>query len=199
MYHSNMAEEEFDTIGGLAISRNLTYWSNALNLSYVFGHAPHPYYLSRYPYTSPLSIFSLLLKDIFPKMITRPDRRHPQPLMILNSGSARFDISSGPFTTDGQSLVFPFINRNLFVPDVPASVAKRVVESMNEVGEYAHLQAFYEEQRRQPKGSIDSLSMLQQLEDEVQHLRLRQSLAAPSSSIGDSNSAASQDQKLTFG
>lgn len=56
--------------------------------------------------------------------------------MIFNTGSARFDIGKGPFTVDSQSLVFPFINQNLFVPDVPIDLAKKLLDSLNGYGEY---------------------------------------------------------------
>lgn len=56
--------------------------------------------------------------------------------MLFNTGSARFDIGKGPFTVDSQSLVFPFINQNLFVPDLPMELAQRLLDSLNEYGEY---------------------------------------------------------------
>lgn len=157
----------------------------------MFGHSPRSYYLSRYPYTSPQSIFSLLIKDIFPKLIRRPDRPHPQPLMILNSGSARFDISKGSFTADDQSLVFPFINRNLYVPDVPTSVAKQVLANMNEHGEYfaGRGRKMYEE--------LGNLQHLQQLEDEGQQLQTRKELASRHDSLA--GSVDETKQKLSFG
>lgn len=165
-YHADVKEEDFDTIAGLAVSKNLTYWSDRLNLNHVFGHAPQTYYLGRYPHTSQLSIFHLLLHKIFPAFIRRSDRPHPKPLMILNSGSARFDISAGPFTTDSQSLVFPFINRNLFVRDVPTHIAKKLLENMNYYGEYGRRTAEHWERAGQ-------LDKLQQLDDETMHLRQR--------------------------
>lgn len=128
--------QDFDTRQGKNLTHQLTEVSKHFNLSYTYGHSPQSYFLTRYPASHPRSVFSLLTTKIFPSLLTRPDRPNPLPLFLFNSGSARFDIGKGPFTVDSQSLVFPFINRNLFVPDVPIKLARHLSRSMNKYGEY---------------------------------------------------------------
>lgn len=135
-YHTNAFAPRFDTWRGLDISAELTRLFTEFELSHTFGISPRTYYRTRYPVSSPKSVYNLLLERVFPSLIQRSDRQNPQPLFILNSGSVRFDIGKGPFTVDSQSLVFPFINRNYYIPDVPSDVASKILASMNEIGEY---------------------------------------------------------------
>ena len=85
--------------------------------------------------------------------------------MIFNTGSARFDIGKGPFTVDSQSLVFPFINQNLFVPDVPIDLAKKLLDSLNEYGEYYNSSGM---DQRQAVEEGDMLAFRVKMEDRYQ-------------------------------
>lgn len=64
------------------------------------------YWQSRYPPTSPHSVLNLLTSEVLPLLVTRPDRA--KPLVILNTGSIRFDIFEGPFTRNTQWIIMPF-------------------------------------------------------------------------------------------
>jgi hypothetical protein len=54
--------------------------------------------------------------------------------MITNSGSQRFDVYAGSFTKNDQLTASPFVDSFLFIPDVPFSVANRVLPTLNNAG-----------------------------------------------------------------
>lgn len=93
------------------------------------------FYLSRFPLRSEMSIFSLLTANVLPNLLVRPDRP-AKPMVILNTGSVRFDIFKGPFTRNDQWIMQPFANNFLYVKDVPTSLARRVLPYLNIVGEH---------------------------------------------------------------
>lgn len=97
-YH---AGKDFDTPRGRAITQRLSDTAAAFNLTDTFGHAPQDYFLYRYPHTSEHSVLNLMTREVLPKMVTRTDRPY-EMLMLLNSGSIRFDIFKGPFTRNDQ-------------------------------------------------------------------------------------------------
>jgi hypothetical protein len=45
-------------------------------------------------------------------------------LILLNTGSVRFDLPKGPFTFDDSFIVSPFTDAFEYIPDVPYSAAK---------------------------------------------------------------------------
>ncbi|MCJ1358997.1 MAG: hypothetical protein MMC33_008997 [Icmadophila ericetorum] len=52
-------------------------------------------------------------------------------LIIINSGSIRFDLIEGPFTYDDSFIVSPFTDEFQFIPDVPYSMASTVLGALN--------------------------------------------------------------------
>jgi 2',3'-cyclic-nucleotide 2'-phosphodiesterase (5'-nucleotidase family) len=188
-YHSRPIDR-FDTAKGLAITHNLTRIAADWKLSHTFGVAPRNYYLTRHPITHESSVFHLLLQRVFPALVSRTDRPNPQPMVILNSGSVRFDISKGPFTKDSQSLCFPFINRIVAVADVPVHIAKAALESMLEYGEYeAGWKALYDAQ--------GSRAALAQFDEEREHLAgIRRSAKAYMASLRESRT---ESDKRSYG
>jgi hypothetical protein len=55
-------------------------------------------------------------------------------LVIINSGSQRFDLHAGPFTKNDQLTVSPFTDAFLFIPDVTFSVATKILPALNGEG-----------------------------------------------------------------
>jgi hypothetical protein len=55
-------------------------------------------------------------------------------IIIVNSGSQRFDLYEGPFTRNDQLTASPFTNTFLFIPDVAFSVATQVLPALNGQG-----------------------------------------------------------------
>ncbi|GAA5873619.1 hypothetical protein JCM3774_004993 [Rhodotorula dairenensis] len=131
-YH---AGKDFDTSEGRAITRRLRTTAKLFNLTDVFGYAPRDYYLYRYPHTSPHSVLHLMTSEVLPKMVKRSDRAR-EPYVVLNTGSIRFDIFKGPFTRNDQWIILPFTNRFLYVPNVPRSLAAKLLRYLNVVGEH---------------------------------------------------------------
>lgn len=54
--------------------------------------------------------------------------------MITNSGSQRFNIYAGPFTKNDQLTVSPFDDSFLYIPNIPFSVANKVLPALNFAG-----------------------------------------------------------------
>ena len=52
-------------------------------------------------------------------------------VVIVNSGSQRFDILAGTFTKNDQLIASPFKDAFLFIPDVPFKYAKQVLPMLN--------------------------------------------------------------------
>lgn len=128
-------------------------------------HSLTAYYLYRHPPTSSKSLLNLLTSRVLPLLVNsaRPDRPWPS-LTILNSGSVRFDIFKGDFTRNDQWIMLPFsechfsislsasrrrrekrkademeietANTFQFVPDVPRSIAHKLLPYLNLVGEH---------------------------------------------------------------
>ena len=55
-------------------------------------------------------------------------------IVIMNSGSQRFDVYAGPFTKNDLLTATPFTDSFKFIPDVPFSVANQVLSSLNNAG-----------------------------------------------------------------
>lgn len=106
--------------------------SEAWNLSRLHGVVPQDYYLDRVPYGDNSSLLSLLADQVLPKVV-RPSERGRQDkksLVLINSGSQRFDVYSGPFTRNDQYIVSPFKDRFLYMADVPWGTAKHLLDGL---------------------------------------------------------------------
>ncbi|CBQ68022.1 conserved hypothetical protein [Sporisorium reilianum SRZ2] len=103
--------------------------AEAWSLSRLHGVVPQDYYLDRVPYGDKASLLSLLAERVLPSVV-RPaekSRQHKQSLVLINSGSQRFDVYSGPFTRNDQYIVSPFKDRFLYMADVPWGVARQLL------------------------------------------------------------------------
>lgn len=78
--------------------------ADAWNLTELFGVVPEDYFLDRVPYGHRNSLLTLVSERILPEIV-RPahaERKHHPNVILLNSGSQRFDVLSGPFTKNDQ-------------------------------------------------------------------------------------------------
>lgn len=130
MHHSNTTPSTFSTTLGLNTSAMITHARAALDLDQTFGCTPQPYWMSRTPFSSNDSIFSLLTDHIFPSIVN-PNRTNKTRLMITNTGAIRFDIFAGPFTRDSTYIVSPFTSNLSYIPDVPYKIAKQILPILN--------------------------------------------------------------------
>ncbi|KAG8795423.1 hypothetical protein FRC12_014586 [Ceratobasidium sp. 428] len=60
-----------------------------------------------------------------------PARANVSRVPVLDTGSQRFDIYSGPFTRNDQFIVSPFTNIVQYLPGVPAQIATQVTGRLN--------------------------------------------------------------------
>ncbi|SPO20290.1 uncharacterized protein UTRI_00689_B [Ustilago trichophora] len=106
--------------------------SEAWNLSRLHGVVPQDYYLDRVPYGDSSSLLSLLADQVLPKVVrpSEKSRHDKKSLVLINSGSQRFDVYSGPFTRNDQYIVSPFKDRFLYMADVPWGIAKHLLNGL---------------------------------------------------------------------
>ncbi|KAI9331848.1 Metallo-dependent phosphatase-like protein [Obelidium mucronatum] len=86
----------------------------------IIGTAPKDYYMNRVNNTHENSIYRLVGEYMAPTW-QKPAPANPA-YFIINSGSIRLDIFSGPFTYDSAFQASPFEDYTYVVPDVPFSV-----------------------------------------------------------------------------
>jgi len=111
--------------------------AEAWNLTQLFGLVPSDYYLERVPYGHPQSLITLLRDRVLPEIVrpAEPSRAHRPSVILVNSGSQRFDVYAGPFSKNDQYVVSPFRDDFLYLADVPWRLARRLVHGLNEEGE----------------------------------------------------------------
>jgi hypothetical protein len=103
-------------------------------------------------------VLSLLINKAAPTALSINNTRANVPrFVIANSGSLRFDIYSGPFTKNDQLTTSPFANAFVYIPEVPAGVAKQVFNALNKAGESKRSVETLEAREREAyaRGDID--------------------------------------------
>ncbi|KAF9086187.1 hypothetical protein BGX29_001539 [Mortierella sp. GBA35] len=119
-------KQKFDTWRGRKITKEIFKLRKTLNLSNTLGCAPQDYYLSRYPHTDDRSLLNLVTKEILPVAVVNASRPYPG-VVVVNSGSQRFDLFKGPFTLDDTYIVSPFHNDFVYA----FKVASKMLEELN--------------------------------------------------------------------
>ena len=130
--HTELDGTTFPTEHGRNVSSMIASAREALKLDKAFGCAPRDYWTNRAPYPSENSIFSWLQDEVLPDMVSDADRADVPRLVLVNTGALRFDIFKGPFTVDTTYTVSPFTSGFRSVKDVPFSVAKRLLQIINQ-------------------------------------------------------------------
>lgn len=131
-HHTSLNETTFQTIHGRNVSSTISSARKKLDLDKTFGCAPSDYWTNRVPYPSEQSIFSWLQDEVLPSKIHDPSRGDTPRMLITNTGAIRFDIFKGPFTVDTTYTVSPFTSGFRYIKDVPFSVAKRLIQILNQ-------------------------------------------------------------------
>lgn len=108
----------------------------AWNLTELYGMVPQDYYLDREPYGAPDALLTLLAQRVLPEIVRPAHDRHTHvpTLVLLNSGSQRFDVFKGPFTKNDQYIVSPFHDAFLYISDVPWRIARQLRGALNHRG-----------------------------------------------------------------
>ncbi|KAK3336138.1 Metallo-dependent phosphatase-like protein [Cercophora scortea] len=134
-HHTDLNETTFPTDHGRNVSAAIARARKELNLDYSFGCAPRDYWMTRTPYPHRNSIYSWLEKEVLPDIAVLPSRKHVPRLVIMNTGAIRFDIFKGAFTRDTTYIISPFLSVLNYIPDVPYSVASKVLGLLNNAGQ----------------------------------------------------------------
>lgn len=130
-YHAVGSQAKtFDQKPGPAISADITADRKALNLSMLYGCAPQTYCVDCAPFGSNGSIYGLLEVALAAEVIA-PARKTIPRLIIINTGSIRFDLVQGPFTYDDSFIVSPFADTFQYLAAVPYAAASKVLASLN--------------------------------------------------------------------
>jgi 2',3'-cyclic-nucleotide 2'-phosphodiesterase (5'-nucleotidase family) len=130
-HHTGLNETTFPTDHGKRVTKSIDRARKALNLDYAYGCAPRDLWMNRAPFPSNESIYSWLQDEVLPGVVASEKRKDKARLAILNTGGIRFDIFAGKFTHDATYIVSPFTSRFRYVPDVPYSVASKVLGILN--------------------------------------------------------------------
>ncbi|KAG9081594.1 hypothetical protein FS749_007549 [Ceratobasidium sp. UAMH 11750] len=134
-FHTGMVgtKSRFDTSGGKRITDQMHKLAVSWNLTTVWGTAPQDFYLNRVQYPGSSSLVSLFADQVMPKALdaANPARANIPRVPVLDTGSQRFDIYSGPFTRSDQFIVSPFTNIVQYLAEVPANIAVQVAGRLN--------------------------------------------------------------------
>ena len=131
-YHAAGSQDNtFDTSRGLEVTSEITAIRKELNLAALYGCAPETYCLSCKPFGTAGNIFTSLLPVALGAEVINSTRATTPRIIIINSGSARFDLIQGPFTYDDSFIVSPFTDGFQYIPDVPYTLASQVLGKLN--------------------------------------------------------------------
>ncbi|KAL8715608.1 MAG: hypothetical protein Q9220_000945 [cf. Caloplaca sp. 1 TL-2023] len=130
-YHATGSQEStFDYHSGERVTAEITQDRKQLNLTALYGCAPETYCQSCKPFLAEGNIFNLLQTALAATVINASRADVPR-LIIINTGSIRFDLVKGPFTFDDSFIVSPFDDAFQFLPNVPYSLASQVIGILN--------------------------------------------------------------------
>ncbi|KAF1931806.1 uncharacterized protein M421DRAFT_417555 [Didymella exigua CBS 183.55] len=131
-YHAKGSQDmnAFGTPKGAAVSSEITADRAKLNLTSVYGCAPQTYCQYCKPFGTDGNIFQLL-QTALSTVVVNETRKDTPRLIIINTGSIRFDLPKGPFTYDDSFIVSPFSDAFQFLPDVPYAQAAKVLPILN--------------------------------------------------------------------
>lgn len=130
-FHATGSQSQvFDTPRGLNTTHDITGLRQSLNLTKLYGCAPQTWCVTCAPFLSDGSIYSLL-QDAATAVVVNETRRDNARVMLLNTGSVRFDLPKGPFTYDDSFIVSPFDNAFQYIPEVPYEIAGSILDILN--------------------------------------------------------------------
>lgn len=131
-HHTSLNATTFPTEHGRNVSSAISSARKALKLDRKFGCCPTDLWTNRAPYPSKNSIFSWIQNTVLLDMLKDKDHPDSPKLVIMNTGSLRFDIFKGPFTVDTTYSVSPFTSGFRQIKGVPFSIAKQLLQILNQ-------------------------------------------------------------------
>ena len=130
-YHATGSQDAtFDYHSGVRVTQEITTDRQKLNLTTLYGCAPQTWCATCKPFEDKGNIASLLKVALAATVINKTRADIPR-LIIINTGSIRFDLVKGPFTYDDSFIVSPFKDGFQFIPSVPYSIASKVLGVLN--------------------------------------------------------------------
>ncbi|KAL8649453.1 MAG: hypothetical protein Q9210_004390 [Variospora velana] len=120
----------FDLHSGQRVTADITKARNDLNLTTLYGCAPRTYCEFCKPFGADGNIFTFLETALAATVVNKSRADIPR-LIIINTGTIRFDLVKGPFTFDDSFIVSPFNDAFQFIPDVPYDLASQVLGILN--------------------------------------------------------------------
>ncbi|KAJ5948304.1 hypothetical protein N7466_001319 [Penicillium verhagenii] len=136
-FHATGSQDVFTTSEGLIVSQGIATDRKNLNLTFVYGCAPQSYCISCKPFGDEGNIYTLVQKAAAATVIN-PDRDTKSRMIIVNQGAIRYDLVQGPFTVDDSYIVCPYTNNFKYIPDVPYSLASKVLDYITEAKKKAN-------------------------------------------------------------
>ena len=131
-YHAEGSQHytSLDTPEGHRITSEITSQRARLNLTDLYGCAPATYCQFCKPFLADGNIFKLV-QTALSTVVVNETRKDIPRLIIINTGSVRFDVAKGPFTYDDSFIVNPFKDAFEFIPNVPYEQASKVLDILN--------------------------------------------------------------------
>ncbi|KAF2795849.1 hypothetical protein K505DRAFT_348335 [Melanomma pulvis-pyrius CBS 109.77] len=131
-YHAKGSQPytSLDTSEGLTTTSEITAARAKLNLTDLYGCAPETYCQYCKPFLADGNLFGLL-QTALSTVVVNETRKDIPRLIIINTGSVRFDLAKGPFTYDDSFIVSPFADAFQFIADVPYAQASKVIDILN--------------------------------------------------------------------
>ena len=122
-YHATGSQDgTFDSQTGKAVTATISADRAQLNLTSLYGCAPQTYCQYCKPFGADGNIYQLIPIALAATVINQKRKDIPR-LIIINTGSIRFDLVQGPFTYDDSFIVSPFDDGFQYIPNVPYSLA----------------------------------------------------------------------------
>ncbi|KAI5952277.1 hypothetical protein KGF54_003143 [Candida jiufengensis] len=118
--------KSFDTEKGLAVTKLVAKTRKELKLNTQIGTVNTNYYVDYVPIDHPKNIFNLITTNVLNDLPGSGER-----IILINTGSIRYDLYKGPYTIDSQYIVSPFENKWVNLT-IPKSVASKVAEKLND-------------------------------------------------------------------
>lgn len=133
MFHTGVNETSFASKSGNVVKKMLADARADLDLDKVIGKVTKSnYYMDYVPLTHPKNIFHLLTSKVLPTLKPKFDNATTldQRIVIINTGSVRYDLYKGPYTIDTHYIVSPFENEWVKV-SLPKRIALQIAPLLN--------------------------------------------------------------------
>ncbi|ODV94767.1 hypothetical protein PACTADRAFT_50628 [Pachysolen tannophilus NRRL Y-2460] len=134
MHHSNTTEFDFSTPIGIGVTKEIAKYVTELELKESYGVVPRNFLVNASPYPSKGNLLSLLSEKILIRLVPKDkslETTGNSRIIIINTGSIRYDLYKGPFTKNSKYIVSPFQNKWKLISSVPRSIAMKIEPVLN--------------------------------------------------------------------